>query len=121
MGSRSRVWPTRRAALMRSVTFAIPPAAAGGGVAVELLGGRVTVRLYDDRTSAGYKTDYQAVPTRWVEGTSYKANGAVYGRDCRRFSGGRYDRAEAAMAAMVAHVAKLGGVAEERGQDNGGV
>lgn len=59
------------------------------------------VRLYDGLASAGYRTDYNAVPKRWVTLLVLATDGKVLARECWSYTGKRWDKAHADYCRIV--------------------
>lgn len=103
----ARVYPHESATRMRQVVYQIPATAQADP---EVFGGTVTLTLWDGLASDGYKTDYQRRPVRWVEVYTCRADGSRYLRECFRYAGKRYDKADAELLAWGRYLEKVGAV-----------
>lgn len=82
--------PYKGATLVRRVEYRIPRDYR----TPEIRGGRAVLRLYDGLASQGYKSGYERKPTRWLEAECFTAAGKLYRRQCWRYSGKRWERAD---------------------------
>ena len=97
--------PYKGATLARSLDFKVRRA---DGANVDL-----SIRMFEGRKSAGYRTDYQRVPARWLE-VSWTVQGDTSRkrhRKCWCYTGKRYDLADQDWRAQVeqARAHEIGG------------
>lgn len=104
--------PTVGARVVRSESFTIPKEPSAN-LHDAVLGGRAVISLHEDMTSQGYKSGYQAIPTRWVVGTSFRPDGRVFMRTAQRYTGNRYEKAEQDYQAMRAGIIRQGAIPDQ--------